>query len=217
MNGASGNDFDAEGNLYQSSIIGGFVSKIGPDGESTVIAEGLNAPVGLSVQEDGSIYVGECFSTVKKIAPDGTITLISDSPLLACANGIDLDENGNIYVANFNDSNVIKITPQGVTTVFATLPGNNNGHLLYKDGLVYVAARSVHQIYTITLSGSVTLLAGTGTQEITNGPVGEAAFSFPNDLAFSPDGTKLYINDTHPGVAGITISPVILRVIDLVN
>ena len=217
MNGASGNDFDSDGNLYQSSIIGGYISKITPDGESAIITEGLEAPVGLSVQEDGSIYVGECFGRIKKIAPDGTVSLISDSPLLACANGVDLDANGNIYVANFNDANVIKITPEGVATIFATLPGNNNGHLLYREGLLYVAARSAHQIYTIDLSGNINLLAGTGTRQIVNGPIEVAEFSFPNDLAFSPDGTKLYINDTDPNVQGLNISPTVIRVIDLVN
>lgn len=38
----------------------------------------------------------------------------------------------------------------------------NLGAVMFHNGLLYAVARTVHQIYTITLDNNVTLLAGTG-------------------------------------------------------
>lgn len=223
LNGASGNDFDSEGNLYQSSITGGFISKISPTGSVEQYASaGLNGPVGVVVAPDGSLFVADCGSnSIKKVDTDGTVTVFSQSSLLnnACPNGIDMDADGNLYIALFSSGNIVKIDTDGEGSVFASIPGSNNGHLLIKDNTMYVVARGSHLIYTVDMSTqSVNVFAGNGTRGLGNGALDEASFSFPNDLAFSPDGSKLYINDVDPGAgAQNNLSPVYIRVIDIVE
>ena len=219
MNGASGNDFDEDGNLYQSNIAAGTISKITPDGTSRQFASGFSAPVGIAVDEDGSLYVCNCSAnTISKVSNEGVTSTFYNGSSLNCPNGIDIDEEGNVYVASFNSSNLVKITPEGEGSILTKLPGNNNGHLLIRGNFIYVVSRGLHQIHKVTFSGAVSLLAGSGDRGNKDGPLLEATFSLPNDLAFSPDGKFIYIND----VDGLNLNPTlihpsVIRVIELVE
>lgn len=196
--GASGNAFDDEGNLYQSGLRAGQVNKITPDGEVTIFnASSINAPVGIVVADDGSLYVANCGSgTIVHVELDGTTKRLVFDGLLQCPNGIALDNDGNIYVANFRNGDVLKVTPDGDEVIkFATVSGNNNGHITFDGEKFYVVARASHQIYTLTLDGELELFAGSGERGNQNGLALEATFSLPNDLSISPDGRILYLNE----------------------
>ncbi|MEP5613355.1 MAG: SMP-30/gluconolactonase/LRE family protein [Cyclobacteriaceae bacterium] len=217
--GASGNDFDNAGNLFQSNIGGGTLSKISPDGTVAPFATGFQGPVGVAFDGSSNFYVCNCSNnTISKVDLDGNVSLFSSSGLMSCPNGIDIDESGNLYVANFGNGTIVKITPGGTASSLATIPGNNMGHLLVQGNFIYVVARGLNRIYKVTLQGSVTKFAGTGARGLSNGSLDEATFSLPNDMAFSPDGSKIYINDvaTSNSDTGV-ISPVVIRVIDLVE
>ena len=216
--GASGNELDQAGNLYQSNIRGNRISKIRPDGEITVFAtEGIRAPVGIVIDAEQNLFVANwAANSVQKITPDGTSSVFVKSDLLNGPNGITMDSDGHIYVANFDDGNVIKITPEGEASLFATIPGDNNGHMQYHQGSLYVVARSAHQIYKISLQGTVELFAGNGEKGCQDGPALEASFCYPNDIKPSADGTALYVNhvmDTKSN--GRTLAPTVLRSIAL--
>ncbi len=217
FDGASGNDFDSQGNLFQSNISAWRVDKIAPDGTVTPFSSAfIYAPVGIAIDEDDNLYVCNCGThNIRRITPEGVSTNFSGGGLFQCPNGITLDDAGNVYVANFQNGNVIKIVPGNPPSLFATIPGNNNGHITYHDGLLYVAARGANQIYTITLSGEVNHFAGTGVQGIVDGPRLEAQFSRPNDLIVDPTGTYLYVNDVVDPTSTNDISPMVLRRIDL--
>ncbi len=197
LRGASGNTFGPDGSLYQSNIGGGFITRIQPDGKASVFCRsGLKSPVGIIADAEGTLFVANCGSgSITEIDTEGQSSNFSSSGLLQCPNGIALDEEHNIYVANFKNGDVIKIGWDGEASKLVSLPGNNNGHLVYRDGQLYVVARSAHQIYRVSLQGEVTLLAGSGERGHADGALLEASFSFPNDLAFSPDGTILYVNE----------------------
>ena len=195
---ATGNVFDVDGNFYQSSFRGNLILQLTPDGEVTPFANSnMSGPVGITVDETGQFYVANCQSNnVAIITPDGESSIFpASTALLNCANGITLDEENNIYIANYGNGDVIKITPDGEASRLATLPGNNNGHIFYRDGLLYTVARSAHQVYSITLDGEVTLIAGSGERGNSDGEALNATFSLPNDLIFSHDGSELYINE----------------------
>ena len=215
--GASGNDFDAEGNLIQSNIGANIVSKITPQGNVSTLATGLSNPVGVTVAQNGDFYVCNCGNnTIAKVTNNGTsVSTFSSSTLFSCPNGIDMDDSGNLYVANFNNRNLVKITSGGQASTLASLPGNNNGHLLINGNFIYVVSRGLHQIHRVTFSGTVTLFVGNGNREIVDGPALQASLSFPNDIAFSPDGKKMYINDVNAVTDGTTLSPVAIRVVDI--
>jgi len=198
----SGNYIDSEGNLYQSNYRDQVnptalttIDKITPAGVKTVSATGMNGPVGITIDSLGNLFVAMCnINSVYKITPGGVVTTFVTGNLFACPNGITFDDDGNLYVCNFGDGRVLKITPGGTISILATLPGANNGHLDYVDGFLFVAARSANQIYKISLTGEVTLFAGTGQQAVKDGPALQASFSLPNAVTFSPNANAFYTN-----------------------
>ncbi|MBO3697000.1 SMP-30/gluconolactonase/LRE family protein [Roseivirga sp. E12] len=217
LNGASGNDIGPDGLFYQSNVSGRKISVIQNDGSvSDFATEGFFSPVGLVKTED-ALFVANCGSgTIQKVDSDGNSSVFAKSDLLKCPNGLEMDDKGNLYTANFMSSNIVKIDPQGHTSVLASLPGNNNGHLVFRNGLFYVLARGAHQVYTIDLEGNVELLAGSGKKGNKDGSASEATFTFPNDLAFSPDGSKLYVNDVGAETQdGRLLGPVLIRVLHI--
>ncbi|MCA9726998.1 MAG: hypothetical protein KC729_04890 [Candidatus Eisenbacteria bacterium] len=216
FDGASGNDFDSHGNLFQSNINAGRIDKIAPDGTVTPFASGLSAPVGITIDDGDTLYVCNCGSgSIQKIAPDGTSSVFATSPVFQCPNGITRDDTGNLYVSNFNNGSLIKITPTGSLSILAVVPGGNNGHVVYYDGLLYVASRGGNRIFTVTLEGAVSLLAGSGLAGNDDGPLSEATFSLPNDVVPDPTGRYLYVNDVVDAKNPSDTAPMLLRRIDL--
>ena len=197
IKGASGSHFDLEGNLYQANISSEEISKITPEGtRSLFCSDSLLSPVGVIVNRENELVVCNCGkNTLRKVSPSGESSLFVKSELLNCPNGIALDEQGNYYVSNFSDSSLVKVTPVGVATLLAKIPGNNNGHVNYLNGSLYVVGRAAHQIYKVSLTGEVELFAGTGKRGRTDGDRLKASFNFPNDLDFSPDGKFMYVNE----------------------
>lgn len=216
LRGASGNAVDADGNLYQSAITAGAILRITPDGTVEEFAnDGVVGPVGVVIDPDsGGLFVADCAAdTVVAISADGEATVFADDPLLACPNGITRDDAGNLYVANFADGLVLLVTPDGAVTELADLPGDNNGHIVYYDGLLYVVGRGAHQIFTVTLAGTVEVLAGSGERGVEDGPASVAGFSLPNGIAIGPDGT-IYINHVASATGSLNF-PTAVRMIHL--
>ena len=197
LRGASGNAWAPDGVLYQSSIGGGTISRVRPSGKvETFVSRGLQSPVGIAIDEAGLLFAANCGSgSIVEIDSAGEAVEFARSPLLSCPNGLALDDDHILYVSNFNNGDVLSVSPSGEVARLATLPGNNNGHLTFHQGALYVVARSAHQIYRVGLDGETKLFAGTGERGRRDGPALEATFSFPNDLAFSPDGKVLYVNE----------------------
>ncbi|MGI9626607.1 MAG: hypothetical protein ACR2QM_07220 [Longimicrobiales bacterium] len=214
LRGASGNEMGEDGILYQSNIGGSYISKIHPDGTTEQwVSEGISSPVGIATASNGDLIVANCGNnTLRRVAPDGTSSEFLASDLLACPNGITVDDDGNFYVANFANGNVIRVTASAEASVLATLPGNNNGHLVFHRSALYVVARSAHQIYKVTVGGEMELVAGSGEQGLDDGVGAEATFSYPNDIGVSPDGRYLYVNDVADlSSTGVLLAPMVVR------
>ncbi|HVS64339.1 MAG TPA: hypothetical protein VMT85_12650 [Thermoanaerobaculia bacterium] len=90
---------------------------------------------------------------------------------------------------------MIAVSTEGAARVHATIPGDNNGHLVHHDGALWVVGRSAHQIFRVTMDGEVSVFAGSGEKGGADGEPRKASFCYPNDLGWSPDGTVLYVND----------------------
>lgn len=212
--GASGSAVDAEGNLYQAALRAGAILRITPDGTVEPFADdGVRSPVGVVVnEEDGGLFVADCGAgAVLRISAEGEVDVVAHDPQLNCPNGITIDEVGNLYVANFGDGRVLRVTQEGAVTELAVIPGGSNGHLAYHDGTLYVVGRNAHQIFTVTLDGTVVVFAGTGERGAGDGPATQATFSLPNGIAIDADGI-IFINQV-AGSSGSVNSPVAVRVI----
>ena len=160
---------------------------------------GLNAPVGIAFNRGGILFACNCGSnSIQKINPAGASTSFCHSPLLRCPNGIAIGPDDMIYVCNFGNGDVVQIDSQGRANRLATLPGNNNGHLIYHDGFLYVLARKDCRIYQVDLAGRVRIFAGDGQRGQADGGALESSFSLPNSLIISPDQRAMYVNETSP-------------------
>lgn len=212
--GASGNEIDSEGSLYQSNIRGNCINKVSPSGVvSQFCADGILGPVGIAIDREDQIYVANCNgNTIQKITRDGVSKRFAKSKLFKCPNGLTFDENAILYVANFDNGDVLRVDPKGHVTKFASIPGNNNGHLTYFDGSIYVVGRSAHRVFRVSIDGEVSAFAGSGVKGRADGPAEVAQFCYPNDIEISHDRSCFYVNDIDDTTTdGMKLAPMSVR------
>ena len=240
FSGPNGIAVDNQGNLFvtdtQNHTVrkitrGGLVSTFaGLAGSSgSVDGRGSDArlcfPLGIAMDQDGHLYVTcQGTSTIRKITPQAEVSTLAglsgktgsadgvgSSARFLCPNGIAVDADFNVYVADQNNSTIRKIMPKGTVTTLAGIAGitgyndgvGNQAHFNYpagvtvdKAGNVYVADTYNSTIRKITPEGLVTTFAGlAGQLGITEGPVRRARFNHPNGVAVDLAG-NVYVADT---------------------
>ena len=149
LDGASGIIFGPDGNIYQSNFSGGYISQITPAGQvSTYVSDGIVGPIGLAFDSQGNLFVADCRGDrLQMVTPQGESSVFVNRSGMSCPNGLAIDEHDNLYVANFANGKVLKVSPAGEVTLLATLPGGNNGHLVYYGGVLYVIDRGAHHLF----------------------------------------------------------------------
>lgn len=144
---------DAQGNLYVTEEGSHKIRKITPAGvvttfagSTTGYADGTGAaarfasPRGICIDAQGNLFVADGGNArIRKITPAGMVSTLAGSTAgyadgtgtaaqFAAPCGICIDPQGNLYVAEFTNNKVRKITPAGVVSTFA---GSSQG---YTDG-----------------------------------------------------------------------------------
>jgi len=196
MYAASGNTIDSEGFLMQSSFQGDRLSRIARDGTVETWATGLAGPVGVIEGDPGVFYVCNCRSnTIARIGADREPVEFAKSELLNCPNGITKDGDGALYVVNYSDGRMLKVDADGAVSLFATIPGGGNGHVVWVGPELYVTAFRGNQVFRVDPDGTVTPVAGTGAFGEQDGAGLEAQFSTPNGIAYDRTRDYLYVND----------------------
>ena len=144
------------------------------------------------------------------IAP-GSVNGTSSAASFNHPSGAAVDSNGNVYISDFANQVIRKISPAGVVTTLAGMvgvTGTSNGTgtaarfngpvalAVDSSGNVYVADNQNHGIRKITPAGVVTTLAGRlGTSGTNNGTGTAARFNNPLGVAVDTSG-NVYVGDT---------------------
>ncbi|MDR6534325.1 NHL repeat-containing protein [Variovorax soli] len=213
---------DGSGNLYVMDTDNEVVRKVTPAGDVTTLAASA-APGysdGVAVDANGNVYIADYDNNaIRKITPSGDVSILAGSTngsadgtgIAAQFNGpagLDVDANGNVYVADYGNNMIRKITPDGVVTTLAgsTTRGSAdgqgaaasfnkpNGVKVDASGNAYVADASNHLIRKITPDGVVTTLAGS-TPGYADGTGAAAQFSYPWGIALDASG-YVYVADS---------------------
>ncbi len=126
---------------------------------------------------------------IARITPEGIAKVFVELPDKSCGNGIVIDRQGRMYVADYKNHNVLTIDPE--TRKVAVLVHEPKMHqpndlAIAEDGTIYASdpdwENNRGQIWRITPQGQIALLAkDLGT---TNG------------IEVSPDGKTLYVNES---------------------
>ncbi len=182
---------DAAGNVYIADLGNNLIRKINVNGiVSTLAGTGaagaangpgidasFSAPNGVAVDAAGNVYVADYGNNlIRKITPDGGVTTLAGSGAPGAANGtgtaasffgpvgIAADPAGNVYVADYGNNLIRKITPDKVVTTFAGADGAGyfngpTGVVIGAGGNVYVADYGNDRIAQINTNGEMITLA----------------------------------------------------------
>jgi hypothetical protein len=195
----------------------------------------LNSPVAVAFDRQGNLFVAE-YNRIKKITPAGVLSVFAGSGLSGYFDtsvalqarfnhpiGLAVDQQGNVYVADRDNSVIRKITPTGAVS---TLAGNYNyGYAdgtgtnakfwtpvaltIDNSGNLYVADQSNNRIRKITPAGVVTTIAGDGNYGYVDGPANVAEFRQIKDLAVDKLGNIYVAEEINNRIRKITSAGVV--------
>jgi serine/threonine protein kinase, bacterial len=128
-------------------------------------------------------------------------------------NGV-FDQSGNMYVADYGNNEIRKITPAGVVSTFAgsttagwkdgpasqALFNAPSGLVFDNNGNLYVSDELNNRIRMIDPSGTVSTVAGSGTTGYYDAPGTGAQFNRPIGLAYDSVTATLYVADSRNNV-----------------
>ncbi len=224
---------DSRSNLYITHTLEHRILKIDSTGEVVVFAgssrgyqdgEGETAqfyqPHGLAIDEDDNLYIADTNNhRIRKIEPSGRVSTIAGSGIAGAIDGqgtsaqfnqpqgVAVDRDGNLYIADTLNHRIRKIDATGQVT---TIAGSQRGYLdgrgtdarfnfvfaivISPQNVLYVADSNNNRIRAIDPMGQVTTVAGSGKAGTRDGRGVLAEFNQPHGLAIDDDN-NLYIVD----------------------
>ena len=237
FNMPAGITVDAASNVYLADTHNVTIRKITPAGVVTTIAgtalsygssDGtgpaaqFSNPGALAVDSSGNLYVADSGNNkVRQVTPAAVVTTIAGSGASGSQDGagaaaqfqqpagIAIDAAGNLYLGDYANHTIRKISPAAAVTTLAgraPQPGSVDGagaRFYVPQGVatdaagnVYVVDTNNHTIRAVTAAGVASTLAGAaGVSGSADGTGSAARFNLPSDLALDAAG-NLYVTDT---------------------
>ena len=241
---------DSSGNIYVADSFNHKIRKITQQGVVTTFAGSGNqgstdanstaasfgSPMGVAVDSSNNIYVADRNNNkIRKITPNGVVTTFvgsgtsgSDDGTGADASfnfpcGIAVDSSDNIYIGDYGNHKIRKVTPDGVVT---TIAGNGTigstdangtdasfdhpfGVAVDSGNNIYVADAYSHKIRMITPEGVVTTVAGGSTYGSTDGIGVNALFYHPIGVAVDSSDNIFVADSVNHKIRKITTAKLI--------
>ena len=209
-----------------TTVAGNGIVAFGGDGGPAVNAS-LNFPEGVAVDGAGNLYIADTQNhrvrqvgldgTISTVAGTGTASFAGDAGPAAAASlnfpsAVTVDTDGNLYIADFSNGRVRKVSAGTISTVAGNglfkYGGDGSaatsafldqplGVAADSDGNFYIADTENHRIRKVTPDGTITTVAGTGVQGFSGdgGLATIAELSAPRAVVLDTIG-NLYIADT---------------------
>jgi hypothetical protein len=221
LNHPSGIVKDASGNLFVCDRDNHRIVKITTAGVASVFAGGtmgfvngtgaaaqFNQPYAIAIDAAGNFYVGDRINhAIRKITAAGVVTTLAGSGSAGSANGtgsaamfnepigVTVDAAGNVYVADYINGSLRKITAAGVVTTLTSIP-SIFGVAVDAAGNVYCAEYFSQQVSKYSSTGSYSIIAGlSGTSGYLDATGTAARFNVPAGITVDAGG-NLYITET---------------------
>jgi len=240
---AAGNSYvvDTGNNAVRKITAGGTISTFAGNGTAGFGGDGgaatgaqLNSPSGIAVDSTGNVYIADTQNarirrvtggTIGTVAGGGTVGYAGDggagtSAQLNTPIGIAVDGAGNLYIADFGNNVVRKLSSGGA---ISTIAGNNRqgysgdgglgtlaqlngpqGVAVDAAGNVYIADTLNSRIRKVAPGGGISTIAGTGIAGYSGdgGPALSAQIVNPAGLAVDSAG-NLYVSDLSKSIRRI--------------
>jgi sugar lactone lactonase YvrE len=198
----------------------------------------LNYPSDLVCDGKGNLYISDRSNNrIRKVDSQGTITTIvgmglpefggdfgpATGAFLKYPFGIDLDQKGNLYIADRGNNRIRKVDTQGIITTIA----GDGTHFFSGDygpatraslayptdvvvdgqGNLYIADRNNNRIRKVSSLGIMTTVMGTGESGYNgdNEIASESTLHLPFALALSLDGKLVIVDRNHFRVRGMDL------------
>jgi len=214
----SGNCVDASGNVYVADQYNNKIRKISPAGVVTTLAgsgiagaaDGVgnsatfNWPYAICIDLSGNLFVCDRGnSKIRKVNPSGVVTTIAGSGSPGSADGVGsaasfanpsgicINSVGDLFIADFSNHKIRKVTQSGVVTSFAGsgAPGATDavsltatfngptGICVDPSDNFYVTEHFNNKVRKVTSTAVVTTFAGSGSAGATDGVGITASFN----------------------------------------
>ena len=229
----------AEGDVSTISGVAGTAGSIDGSNQQAL----FNGPQGTAVDAAGDVYVADTNNgIIREITRGGVVTTIAGTAgvigssdgtgpaaKFSSPQGIAVDGNGNVFVADSDNGTIRKIAPGGVVTTLAGTAGtagSNDGTgpaaqfgrpvALTVDSAdnVYVSDSVNCTIRKVTQGGVVTTLAGTAG--VTGGEDGTgpaAQFNYPAGMTLGGDGNLYVVDVINCTIRQVTLAGVVTTVV----
>jgi len=218
-----------------TTVAGTSTAGFSGDGDAAASAQ-LNGPTGVAVDASGNLYIADTLNNrVRKVSSDGIITTVAGNGSLSYSGdggpatsaqlngpqGLAADHSGNVFIADFGNNRVRKISSSGIIT---TVAGNGvagfsgdggpaasaelngpAGIAVDSAGDVFFADSVNNRVRKVSVAGIITTVAGNGSSppesinpiQVGDGePATSAELSNPLGVAVDASG-NLYIADTN--------------------
>ncbi|HEY2583842.1 MAG TPA: hypothetical protein VGI43_18680 [Mucilaginibacter sp.] len=223
----AGNSLHVSSAPYNASLTAFMTTFAGNGDPATLDGVGVNAsintPVNMAIDGLNNLFVTDPITnSIRKITPDGTVTTFAGGQLgftngkgsaasFNSPQGLAVDANNNLYVADAANQEIRKITPDGTVSTFAGrlyVSGSKDGRgtdatfnfpfglAFDQSGNLYVTDLIGNLVRKITPDRVVSTVAGSGNYLSVDGTGNSASFANPQAIAVDKNGT-IYVEDSY--------------------